>query len=170
MASNVPCLLVVMARFNPFSSSVCNHLPGGSDGKASAYNVGRPRFDPWVGKILWRRKWQPTPVLLPGKSHAQRIVVGYRPLGRKESDTTEWLHFHFLWVRVESSDLLLINCCCFSVTQSCPSDFLRPCGLKHSRLPYPSLSPGGCSNLCPLSRWCYPTISSSVIPFFSYQN
>ena len=53
----------------------------------------RPRFNPWVGKILWRRKWQPTPVLLPGKSHGQRSMVGYSPWGRKESDTTERLHF-----------------------------------------------------------------------------
>ena len=45
--------------------------------------------------IPWRRKWQPTPVLLPGKSHGQRSLVGYSPWGRKESDTTEWLHFHF---------------------------------------------------------------------------
>ena len=55
----------------------------------------RPGFDPWVGKIPWRRKWQPTPVFLPGKSHGQRSLVGYRPWGRKESDTTERLHFHF---------------------------------------------------------------------------
>ena len=40
----------------------------------------------------WRRKWQSTPVLLPGKSHGQRSVVGYSPWGRKESDTTERLH------------------------------------------------------------------------------
>ena len=56
----------------------------------------RPGFSPWVGKILWRRKWHPTPVLLPGKSHGQRSVVGYSPRGRKDSDTTERLHFHFL--------------------------------------------------------------------------
>ena len=36
----------------------------------------RPRFKPWVGKIPWRRKWQPTPVFLPGKSHGQRRLVG----------------------------------------------------------------------------------------------
>ena len=36
----------------------------------------RPRFDPWVGKIPWRRKWQPTPVLLPGESHGRRGRVG----------------------------------------------------------------------------------------------
>ena len=42
-------------------------FPAGSGGKASAYNAGRPGFNPWVRKIPWRRKWQPTPVLLPGK-------------------------------------------------------------------------------------------------------
>ena len=42
-----------------------------------------------------RRQWHPTPVLLPGKSHGQRSLVGCRPLGREESDTTERLHFHF---------------------------------------------------------------------------
>ena len=54
---------------------------------------GRPGFVPWVGKIPWRRKWQPTPALLPGKSHGWRSLVGYSPWGRKESDTTEQLHF-----------------------------------------------------------------------------
>ena len=54
---------------------------------------GRPRFSPLVGKISWRRKWQSTPVLLPGKSHGQRSLVGYRPQGSKESDTTEQFHF-----------------------------------------------------------------------------
>ena len=43
----------------------------------------------------WRRQWQPTPVLLPGKFHGQRSLVGYSPWGRRESDITEWLHFHF---------------------------------------------------------------------------
>ena len=52
-------------------------------------------FDPWVGKIPWRRQGQPTPVFLPGESHGQRSLVGYSPRGRKESDTTERLHFHF---------------------------------------------------------------------------
>ena len=74
-------------------------FPGGSDGKASACNVGDPGFNPWVGKIPWRGKWQPTPVLLPGKFHGQRSLVGYNPWGRRESDTTERLHFYFLSVR-----------------------------------------------------------------------
>ena len=44
---------------------------------------------------------------------------------------------------------------------------LRPHGLQHARLPYPSPTPRACSNSCPLSRWCHPTISSSVVPFSS---
>ena len=55
----------------------------------------RPGFDPWAGKIPWRRKWQPTPVFLPGESHGQRTLIGYSPWGRKESDMTEQLQFHF---------------------------------------------------------------------------
>ena len=54
---------------------------------------GRPGFDPWFGKMPWRRKWQSTPVLLPGKSHGQRSLVGYSTWGCKKSDTTERLHF-----------------------------------------------------------------------------
>ena len=47
------------------------------------------RFDPWVGKIAWSRKWQPAPVFLPGESQGQRSLAGYSPWGCKESDTTE---------------------------------------------------------------------------------
>ena len=54
-----------------------------------------PGFDPWVGKIPWKRKWHPTLVFLPGKSHGQRNLVAYSPWGHKELDTTEQLHFHF---------------------------------------------------------------------------
>ena len=51
--------------------------------RASCLQCGRPEFNPWVGKILWKRQWQPTPVLLPGKSHGRRSLVGYSPWGRK---------------------------------------------------------------------------------------
>ena len=47
--------------------------------------------DPWVGKIPWRRKWQPTPVILPGKFHEQRSLAGCSPWGCKESGMTEQL-------------------------------------------------------------------------------
>ena len=58
-------------------------------GKESAYQYRRCGFNPWVGKIPWRTKWQPTPVFLPGASHGQRSLVGYSPGGCKESDPTE---------------------------------------------------------------------------------
>ena len=48
-------------------------------------------FSPWVGKMPWRREWQPTPVFLPGESHGQRSLVGYSPGGCKESDMIERL-------------------------------------------------------------------------------
>ena len=59
-----------------------------------------------------------------------------------------------------------ISCCCSVDQSSCPT--LWPHGTQHNRLPWPSLSPGVCSNSCPLSQWCYPIISSFVAPFSSY--
>ena len=67
------------------------------NGKACTYQSKRHKkcgFAPWVGKIPWRRAWQPTPVFFPGKSHGQRSPVGYSPWGRKEWDTTEHTHTH----------------------------------------------------------------------------
>ena len=51
----------------------------------------RPRFNPWVRKIPWRREWLPTPGLLPRESHGQRSLAGYSPWGLQELDTTEGL-------------------------------------------------------------------------------
>ena len=68
-------------------------FPGGSEGKVSACNAGDlGSFNPWVRKIPWRRKWQPTPVLWPGKSHGQRSLVDYSPWDGKELDMTKRLH------------------------------------------------------------------------------
>ena len=55
---------------------------------ANAGDAGRRHgFDPWVGKVPWRREWQPTPLFLPGESHRQRSLASYNPWGSKESDT-----------------------------------------------------------------------------------
>ena len=70
-------------------SIVVNGLPGGSDGKESACQGRKPGFDPWVGKIPWRREWLSTPVFLGGKSHRQRRVLGCSPWACKEWDTTQ---------------------------------------------------------------------------------
>ena len=130
--------------YSPLSApeKISSVYPGGSDGKASAYNAGNPGLIPGSGRSPgegngnplqyshlqnpvdrgawwatvhgvtksrtrlsdftftlyfhhWRRKWQPTPVFLPGESQGRRSLVGYRPCGRKESDTTERLHYHY---------------------------------------------------------------------------
>ena len=69
-------------------------LPWWPSGKESACQCRKFRFDSWVRKIPWRRKWQPTTVLLPGKSHGQRSLAAYIPRGRKQSDTTKRLSTH----------------------------------------------------------------------------
>ena len=58
-------------------------LPWSFSGKESSCQCRRCGFDPWVRKIPCRRKWQPTPVFLPGESYGQRSLVGYSPWGRK---------------------------------------------------------------------------------------
>ena len=74
-------------------------FPGGTSGGNLPVNAGDMRcsFHPWVGKSPWRRKWQPTPVFVPGEPHGQRSLAGCSPWGRRrvghaeELDTTEWL-------------------------------------------------------------------------------
>ena len=78
------------------------NFPSSSVGKRTHLQCRRHRFDPWAGKIPWRRAWQPVPVFLPGESHGQRSLAGYSPWSHKESDMTKTLHnnktqhIHFL--------------------------------------------------------------------------
>ena len=70
----------------------------------------RPRFDSWVGKMFWRRAWQPSPVFLPGESHGQGSLAGYSLWGHRESNTTERLSLLPLpHVRYDSKGFLCIN-------------------------------------------------------------
>ena len=99
-------------------------------GKESAYwcrRCQKHRFYPWVGKIPWRRKWQPSPVFLPGKSHEGGAWRATKSLaGHKESDTTEWLSRPYFstcaqWVLIHSFPQFSTwtFLCVPSVTQSC---------------------------------------------------
>ena len=71
----------------------------------------RHRFNPWVGKTSWRRKWQPTPVFLHGEFHGQRSLVGYSPSSHKELDmlstegTTHYYYYYKYYV-----EMMLLNC------------------------------------------------------------
>ena len=80
--------LVFRSLLNCVASFHQTGLPRRCNGKEPARQCRRHKrhgFDPWVRKIPWRRKWQPT----PGKVHGQRSLVGYGPWGHKESDVTE---------------------------------------------------------------------------------
>ena len=79
--------------FELYSTNISEHLmrvgglPWWLTGKESTClwrRYKRHSLDPWVWKIPWRRKWQPTPVLLPGKSHGERSMAGYSPWGGKK--------------------------------------------------------------------------------------
>ena len=74
-------MLLQMTEFLLFSEDY--GLPWRLSGKESACQCRRLKFEPWVRKIPWRRKWQPTPVFLPGKSHGEKSLVGYSPCGHK---------------------------------------------------------------------------------------
>ena len=112
-------------------------FPGGSEDKAFACKAGDLDL-PWVGKIPWRRKWQPTPVFLPGESHGQRSLAGYSPRGHKESDTTERLHTHIY---------LFVGCarfCCgeqASLVVACRLSCLVACGILVPRAGIELMSP-----------------------------
>ena len=92
-------------------------LPRWCSGKESTCQCRRckrHRFDPWVGKIPWRREQLPTPVFWPGEFQGQRSLAGYSPWGCKQSDTTERLSFQgFLSWRVcvcSAAELCLTLC------------------------------------------------------------
>ena len=79
------------------SETACLGLPRGRGGKESTCQRRRCKrhgLDPWVRKIPWSRKWQLTPMFLPGKSHGQRSLTGYSPWGHKELDTTAQSMMH----------------------------------------------------------------------------
>ena len=89
----------------PISYGCCEGFSGSSVVKNLPANAGDRRdmgSDSWVGMIPWRRKWQPTPVFLPGKSHGQRSMAGYSLRGHKESDTTQQLNNNnMVFVRIK---------------------------------------------------------------------
>ena len=77
----------------------------------------RSGFDPWVGKIPWRRAWQPTPVFLPGESHGQRSLAGYSWWGHRELDTIKHAQYYFIYVLVS---LVSSQCIVFVFKQLIP--------------------------------------------------
>ena len=91
--------------------------------------------NPWVGKFPWRRKMAPTPVFLPGESHGQRSLAGYRPQDRRESGATEaaWHAPQCLPVRLTlpAHPLLSLQCPCIRSAGLCPFRHCKCVNLHH---------------------------------------
>ena len=117
-------------------------LPWWLISKESACQCRRQGFDPWVGKISWRRKQQPTPIFLPGKSHGQRSLVGYRTWGCKRAGhnlvTNQQQHIQRKMHRVYEdfgnekslAHIKETSRCIFTIVKLFPKLFMR---LKHSK-------------------------------------
>ena len=122
-------------------------FPGGTSGKEPTCQCRRHKryeFDPWVGKIPWRRVWQLTPVFLPGESHGQRNLAGFSPQDCKEWNLLKQLSMHaYQLIIIDFSDYL-INASLFpggfnSVDEDCiyfafpsiPNALPNACHLEH---------------------------------------
>ena len=110
--------------------------------KESACQYRRHEFNSWVGKIPWRRKWQPTPVCLPGPPHGRRSLVGYSLWCCKELSMTERLSTHSRCLQFSSVHF----------SRLVVSDSLQPHESQHTRPPCPSPTPGVLSDSRPSSR------------------
>ena len=82
---------------------------------------------------FWRRQWHPTPVLLPGKSHGHRSLVGCSPWGCKELDTTEWLHFHFSLSCIGGGNGNPLQCYCLENPWDSSAWWAAIYGVAHSQ-------------------------------------
>ena len=89
---------------------------------------------------LQRRRWHPTPVLLPGKSHGRRSLVGCSPWGREESDMTERLHFHFLLSHIGEGNGNPLQCSCLESPRDKGAWWAAVCGVTQSRTRLKQLS------------------------------
>ena len=81
----------------------------------------------------WRRQWQPTPVLLPGKSHGRRSLVGYSPWGHEELDMTEGLHFHFSLSCIGEGNGNPLQCSCLENPRNGGAWWAAVYGVSQSR-------------------------------------
>ena len=109
---------------SPFQnqSSICDGLPRWLSSNESPCQCRRPKtlgFNPWVRKIPWRRKWQPTPVFLPGKSHGQRNLGAIVYRVAKSQTPLKWISMHASicdnWIFVHLFHILFSSLVCFQI-------------------------------------------------------
>ena len=99
-----------------------------------------PALQNFISFPLWRRRWHSTPVLLPGKSHGWRSLVGCSPRSHEESDTTEWLHFHFSISCIGDGNGHPLRCSCLENPRDSRAWWAAICGVAQSRTRLKQLS------------------------------
>ena len=121
----------------------------------------------FTSTFLWRRQWQPTPVLLPGKSHGWRSLVGCNPWGGTESDTTERLHFHFSLSCIREGNGNPLQCSCLENPKDGGAWWAAVYGVAQSRTRLKRLSSSSSSclphNRPIIKRWGAETRNSDFI-------
>ena len=103
-----------------------------------------------------RRQWHPTPVLLPGKSHGRRSLVGCSPWGREELDMTEWLHFYFSLSCIGEGNGNPLQCSCLENPRDGGAWWAAVCGVAQSRTRLKQLGSS--------SSWCFSKVGSWWCP------
>ena len=112
--------------------------------------------------LLWRRQWYPTPVLLPGKSHGRRSLVGCSPWGRYESDTTERLHFHFSLSYIGEGNGNPLQCSCLENPRDEGAWWAAISGVAQSRTRLKRLSSSKRAYIKPLLKFLAQNIVFSM--------
>jgi len=113
-----------------------------------------------------RRQWHPTPVLLPGKSHGRRSLVGCSPWGRYESDSTERLHFHFLHSCIGEGNVNPLHCSCLENPRDGGAWWAAVYGVAQSRTRLKRLSSSSSSTFQTRKDLVNHQISLQSIIFF----
>ena len=103
--SSVLCNCPTLSQIARYSNILYYRWPSSKESSCQCRRHKRWGFDPWVRKIPWSRKWQPTPIFLPGKFHGQKSLAGYNPWDSKESGTTEHTHCNKSYVNLISLSL-----------------------------------------------------------------
>ena len=101
---------------------------------------------------VWRRQWHPTPVLLPGKSHGRRSLLGCSPWGHQESDMTEQLHFHFSLSCIGDGNGNPLQCSCLENPRDWGAWWAAVYGVAQSRIRLKRLSSSSSSSIAQLGK------------------